>query len=97
MMLQQLKIALLKARKEQDALKVSVLGYLISAIQNKEIALRGKDEEFTDESVKEVIKTQIKQREAAVEEAANAGRADVEEKEKSELEVLKEIASEYSI
>ncbi|MCH7827997.1 MAG: hypothetical protein IIC75_08525, partial [Bacteroidetes bacterium] len=50
---------MLKARKEQDALRVSVLGYLISAINNKEIALRGKDEEFTDESVKEVIRTQL--------------------------------------
>lgn len=97
MMLQQLKITLLKARKEQDALRVSVLGYLISAINNKEIALRGKDEEFTDESVKEVIRTQLKQRESAVEEAAGAGRKDIEEKEKSELEVLKEIASEYSV
>lgn len=95
-MLQKLKIALLKARKQQDTLRVSVLGYLISAINNKEIALRGKDEEFTDEHIKEVIKTQIKQRESAVEEAANAGRSDIEEKEKAELEVLKEISSEYS-
>ncbi|MBT6401776.1 GatB/YqeY domain-containing protein [candidate division WWE3 bacterium] len=94
-MLSKLKIALLKARKEQDALRVSVLGYLLSAIQNKEIALRGKSEEFTEDHIAEVIRKQIKQRKESIEQYESGGRADLADQEKNELSVLQGISSEY--
>ena len=94
-MLNKLKIDLLKARKEQNALKVSVLSYLLSAIQNKEIALRGKGEELTDEHIAETINAQIKQRKESVEQYQAGGRQDLADQEQSELKVLEEIAGEY--
>lgn len=94
-MLSKLKIALLKARKEQDTLRVSVLSYLLSAIQNKEIALRGKSEEFNEEHIKDVIRNQIKQRKESIEQYESGGRQDLVAQERSELSVLQEIASEY--
>jgi hypothetical protein len=94
-MLNKLKIVLLKARKEKDTLRVSVLGYLLAEIQNKEIALRGKGEKLTDEHVKEALNKQIKQRKESIEQYKEAKRDDLAEKESSELEVLEELAREY--
>lgn len=94
-MLSKLKIALLKARKEQDALRVSVLGYLLSEIQNKEIAMRGKSEEFTDDHIKEIMQKQIKQRKESIEQYQSANRDDLVQQEQSELKVLEELSDEY--
>ena len=94
-MLSKLKIALLKARKEQDTLRVSVLGYLLAEIQNKEIAMRGKSEEFTDDHIKEIVGKQIKQRKESIEQYESAGRDDLVEQEQSELKVLEELSDEY--
>jgi uncharacterized protein YqeY len=94
-MFNKLKVALLKARKEQDTLGVSVLSYLISAIQNKEIALRGRGEELTDEHVKEVLNRQIKQRKESIEQYQTGGRQDLVDQETNELKVLEELSREY--
>ena len=94
-MLNKLKIALLKARKEKDALRVSVLGFLLSAIHNKEISLRGKDETFGDEHIAQVINTQIKQRKESIEQYTAGGRKDFADQETRELGVLEEIYREY--
>ncbi len=94
-MFNKLKVALLKARKEQDTLGVSVLSYLISAIQNKEIALRGKGEKLTDEHVKEVLNRQIKQRKESIEQYQTGGRQDLVDQETNELKVLEELSREY--
>ncbi len=76
-MFSKLKIELLKARKQKDKLKVSVVSYLLSAIQNKEIALRGKGEKLSDEDVIEVINRQIKQRKESIEQYTEGGRDDL--------------------
>lgn len=94
-MLNKLKIALLKARKEKDALKVSVLGFLISAVNNKEIAMRGKGEVFGDSHVSQVISEQIKQRKESIESYKAGGRQDLVEKETAELGVLEQISAEH--
>ena len=94
-MLNKLKIVLLKARKEKDTLRVSVLGYLLSDIQNKEIALRGKGEELTDEHVEEVLNRQVKQRKESIEQYKEGKRQDLVDQETSELKILEEISSEY--
>ena len=94
-MLNKLKIALLKARKEKDALRTAVLSFLLSAIHNKEIALRGKGETFGDEHIAQVIKTQIKQRKESIEQYKTGGRQDLVDQETAELGVLEEISREY--
>lgn len=94
-MLQKLKIDLLKARKAHDTLRVSVLGFLLSAIQNKEIELRGNKEELTDEHIEKVLRKQIKNRNQSIEAYEKGGRQDLVDKETSEKEVLEEILGEY--
>lgn len=94
-MLNKLKMDLLKARKSQDTLKVSVLGFLLSAIQNKEIELRGNKEELTDEHIEKVIRKQIKNRNQSIEAYTKGNRQDLVEQETAEKGVLEEILSEY--
>ncbi len=94
-MLNKLKIALLKARKEKDTLRMSVLSFLLSAIHNKEIALRGKSEIFDDSHVVGVLNEQVKQRKESIEQYKTGGRQDLVDKETAELGVLEEISREY--
>ena len=87
---------MLKARKEKDTLKVSVLGYLVSEINYKEIALRGKGETLTDENVNEIIEKQIRQRKESIEQYRAGKREDLVEKEGSEMKVLEDLKAEIA-
>lgn len=94
-MLTKLKMDLLKARKDKDELKTSVLSFLISAINNKEIELRGSGETFGDEHVEKVIKKQIKNRGQSIEAYTAAGRMELVAKEETEKKVLEEVLNAY--
>jgi len=94
-MLNKLKLDLLKARKEKDTEKVSVLGFLLSAIQNKEIDLRGQGEELNDEHVEKVLKKQIKNRKQSIEAYEKGNRQDLVDKESAELAMLEGFLDEY--
>lgn len=93
-MLNKLKKQLLVARKNKDELRISVLSFLLSKIQNKQIDLRGKDEELTDLHIKEVIDQQIKLRNDSIEAYEKGSRMDLVEKEENEKKILKEILNE---
>lgn len=93
-MLNELKKQLLIARKDKDELRVSVLSYLLSKIQNKQIDLRGSDEELTDLHIREVIERQIKSINDSIEAYEKGGRMDLVEKEESEKKILKEVLDE---
>jgi len=68
---------------------LSVLRMLLAAIHNKEIALRqGEPVELTDEQIIEVINSEIKKRKEAADLYQQGNRADLADKEKSELEIL---------
>jgi Uncharacterized conserved protein len=73
------------AMKAGDRLTVSTLRLLLSALQNEEIKIRG---ELTTEEIHRTIATLRKQRIEAVELFRKGGRADLAEKEESELTVL---------
>jgi uncharacterized protein len=90
MIITDLKTKLYEAQKARDTLRMGVLRYLLSQLQNKEIELRPQGKELDDEITLKVIDKQIKQREEAIEEFRKAGREDLVNKEASELEVLKE-------
>jgi uncharacterized protein len=94
-MLNKLKLDLLKARKKKDTNKVSVLGFLLSAIQNKEIDLRGQGEELTNEHVEKVLRKQIKNRNQSIEAYTKGNRQDLVDKESSELVMLEGLLDEY--
>lgn len=75
--------ASMKAREE---LKVSTLRLLIAALKNLKIDKHV--ETLEDADVLAVIKKQVKQRQDSIEQYTKADRADLADKEKSELSIL---------
>ncbi len=94
-MLNKLKLDLLKARKAKDELFVSVLSFLLSKIQNKEIELRGQGIELKDKHIEKVFIKQIKQRKDSIEAYKKGDRQDLVEKEEGELNVLESLHKQY--
>lgn len=93
-MLSELKKELLMARKNKNELRVSVLSYLLSKIQNKQIELRSDNEELTDLHIEEIIERQIKARNDSIEAYEKGGRMDLVEKEENEKKILKDLLDE---
>lgn len=75
------------AMRAKDAPRLSTLRMLKSAIDYYQI--EKKQEKLADPDVTAVIKKQIKQRQDSIEGFEKGGRADLVEKEKAELAVLK--------
>jgi uncharacterized protein YqeY len=71
----------------QDAARISTLRMLKSAIEYHKI--EKKQETLTDADVAAVIRKQIKQRQDSIEGFQAGGRADLADKEKAELVILK--------
>lgn len=86
---QQLQTDLIEAQKAKDALKVSVLRFLLSAVKNREIELRPLNKEMDDNEVIGVISKQVKQRAESIVEFEKGGRKDLVDKETAELAILK--------
>jgi len=76
-----------EAMRAKDAARLSTLRLLKSAVEYHKI--EKKQEQLTDADVTAVIKKQIKQRQDSIEGFEKGGRADLVEKEKAELVVLK--------
>lgn len=86
---EQINADLKDALKAGDAFRRSVLGMLKSAVQNKEIEKRKKEEGLSEAETEEVIRSEVKKRldaAAAFKAAGDADRAGFEEKE---AEILK--------
>lgn len=76
-----------EAMRAKDAARLSTLRMLKSAVEYYKI--EKKQEQLTDADVTTVIKKQIKQRQDSIEGFEKGRRADLVEKEKAELAVLK--------
>lgn len=78
--------------KGADAARVGVLRLTLSALHNEEIAKRGSGGggSLTDEEILAVLKKEAKKRKEAIEIYERAGRRDLLEKEKKELEIIQE-------
>lgn len=76
------------AMKAGDSLKVSTLRMAQSSIKNKEIQLLKKETGLSDEEIQEVMKSEVKKRRDAIEEYTKAGRTDLVDKEKGEMDIL---------
>ena len=74
------------AMKSRDALTLSTLRLLLSAIHNEEIRLR---KELSVEEIQRTITTLCKQRTEAIELFRKGGREELAQKEETELAVLK--------
>ncbi|MCS7202604.1 MAG: GatB/YqeY domain-containing protein [Dictyoglomus sp.] len=84
----------LNAVKNKDSFRVEVLSFLRSAIKYREIDLREKGKEITDEDVIDVINKEIKKRKEAIELYKKGERFDLVEKEERELKILEEYLPE---
>jgi len=86
---EKIKADLKTAMQAKSELTVSVLRMLISALRNKEIALREGDAvQLSDEQVTEVLSSEIKKRKDSITSYEQGSRQDLADKEKSELEIL---------
>ena len=101
MLKQQLQKELTEALKSGNQLKRLVLGTLMTAVKNKELAKRGQIGKETNdpreleqksqlgtEEVLEVIAGEVKKRRDSIEQFSAGGRPDLAEKEKLEMEIL---------
>jgi len=80
----------IQAVKEKDEIKASVLNMIKSQIKYKEIELKGLGKALQEGDLIEIIRKEIKKREEAIEMYLQGGREDLANKEKKELEVLKQ-------
>lgn len=89
------------ALRAGDQLKRLVLGLLMTAIKNKELAKRGQigkttndpreleqKSQLTNEEVMEVVAGEVKKRRDSIEQFSAGGRKDLADKEKIEMEIL---------
>ena len=76
------------AMKSQEAARLGAIRLLQSAVKNREIELR--PNAIDDQEIIGVIKKLVKQRKDSIDQFAQAGRTDLVDKEKFELQVLEE-------
>jgi len=81
--------------KKKDELGLSVLRMMISAIRNKEIAMRHGDSiELSDEQVQEVLRSEIKKRKDSIVSYQDAKREDLVKKEEDEMKIIEKYLPE---
>lgn len=74
------------AMKSNDKSRLSIIRMVRSAVRNREIEVGKK---LDDDGIMKVIQGMIRKGEEALEQFQNAGRIDLVEKEKREIEILK--------
>jgi hypothetical protein len=88
---QKIKNNLNSVLKEGDTLSRSVLGMLLAAIMNKELA---KGKEATQEEIVEIIFSEVKKRKESVLAFEKGNRKDLADKERAEIKVLEKYLPE---
>ena len=90
MLLQKIQEQLIVAMKAHKIIEVGTIRMLISAIKNLAIDKYGVDAEtkVLDADVLEVVKKQVKTHKESIEAFTKAGRTELSDKEKEELDVL---------
>lgn len=82
-----LQTALNTARKSQDKDRTLLVGTVLSAVKNHAIEL---GRPLTDDDVLTVLQRGVKQRRESVEQFTTAGRADLAERELSQIAIIEE-------
>lgn len=85
---QQIDIDLKDAMRARDAARLGVLRMLKSALKYAAIEKSGAESELDDAEAAQVIRKQVKQRQDSIASFDKGGRAELAEKEKSELAIL---------
>ncbi len=86
-LVEQLNDAMKEAMKAKDALRLSTIRLIRSAVKNREIEVRG---ELDDEAVIEVLSSLVKQRRESAQVYRDNDRPELAEKEEAELLILQE-------
>ena len=76
--------------REKDSNSINTLRLIRSAIKDKEISFRGKNEEINDNIILTLLQSLIKQRKDSIDAFSKANRSDLVEKEKNELKVIQQ-------
>ena len=86
-----IQAALKEAQKSQDKCRVSTLRLVCAAVKDRDIANRaaGKDP-VSDQDVLEILVKMVRQREESSQTYEQAGRLDLAEQERKEIEVIAE-------
>ena len=81
-----------KALKNGDKERIHTLRLIIAAIKDKEIASRssGEDSEILEETIIQLLKKMVKQRNDSIEMFEKASRTELVEKEKLEITIINE-------
>lgn len=90
-MREEIAAALTRAQKEQDRLRVATLRLVNAAIQDRDIANRGKGKGPADDAeISEILQKMIKQREESARLYREGGRPELETKENGEIAIIRE-------
>ena len=74
--------------KEKDNNAINTLRLIKSAIKDKEISLRSKQEKLLDKDILSLLQNMIKQRKDSIEAFSKANRTDLIDKEESEVAII---------
>ena len=74
--------------KEKDSNTTNTLRLIKSAIKDKEISLRGKQDKFSDGDILSLLQTLIKQRKDSIDAFKKANRNDLILKEQAEIDII---------
>ena len=74
--------------KEKDSNSINTLRLIKSAIKDKEISIRGKQDKLADGDVLNLLQNLIKQRKDSIEAFIKANRQDLIDKENAEIRVI---------
>ena len=74
--------------KEKDSISINTLRLIKSAVKDKEISLRGKQDSLTDSDILSLLQNLVKQRKDSIEAFEKANRKDLIENELNEIKVI---------
>ena len=74
--------------KEKDSNSINTLRLVKSAIKDKQIALRGKKDNLSEEDLLALLQNLVKQRKDSIEAFNKANRKDLIDKEQAEIDVI---------
>ena len=74
--------------KEKDSNSINTLRLVKSAIKDKQISIRGKQESLSDQDILSLLQNLVKQRKDSIEAFNKANRQDLIDKEKAEIETI---------
>jgi len=91
MLRDQINDALKQAMKTQDKRRIATLRLINAAVKDRDIAARtgGKDN-VSDDEIRELLQKMVRQREESVVVYAEAGRTELAEQEREEIEIIRD-------